>query len=240
MAGSTATALADRYDRPGSFAVGRSICPHCRQPLQWGELIPIVSWLRQRGRCRSCQWPIGWEVLGIEIGAALVGAVATARFGVSWPLPWLWWALVGLGALTLTDLADQLLPDRLVLFTLPALLALGLAVPTVHLTLITALLGLLGGGGLPGLIWLSSRGRGIGLGDVKLAAVFGVALGYPLILVNLWWASILGGLVAAGLLATGRARLGVGTRVAFGPLLILGYIAALLWGHGLLAWFGLV
>ncbi len=252
IAGSAATALADRFDQPRSFVVGRSRCPHCRVTLRWFELVPIASWLLQRGRCRHCQWPIGREVLAVELTTATVGAFAAGTvighfespswFGVSNLVFFvsLWCSLIGLGALALVDLETQLLPDRLILGTLPFLILVGIISPTVSLTVRGAILGGVVAGGSLFLIWWLSKGRGIGLGDVKLAGAFGLGLGWPLALLALWWASILGGLVAASLLVTRRVKFGTGTRVAFGPFLILGYVLALLAGRPLLVWFGLV
>ena len=250
IGGSVATAVADRYQQPHAFVLGRSQCPHCHMTLRWFELLPIVSWLTQHGQCRSCQWPIGWAVLAVELVSGLIGLLVVARlFGTGHFEPsasnlilgfFGWCSLIGLGALTLTDLTDQQLPDRLMIGTLPFLVVLGWAIPTLHLTASSALLGSAVGGGFLGLLWLGTKGRGIGLGDVKLLAALGLAIGYPLILVALFVAFIGGGAWSGVLLATGRAKFDGQTRVAFGPFLMAGYIVALLAGRSLLAWFGLV
>ena len=240
IAGSAATALADRYDRPREFLIGRSSCPHCHAQLRWFELIPIISWLTQRGQCRSCRWPIGVEVLAVEVGSAIVGAGVASQFGLGWLTALIWIVLVVLGALIIVDIAEQQLPDRLILVSLPFLVAIGWLAPTIGLTVPSSALGILVGGGFLLLLWFVTKGRGIGLGDVKLASAFGLGLGYPIAIVMLFAAFMLGGAWSIGLLATGRAKFGQQVRVPFGPFLILGYFVALLAGRSILTWYGLV
>ena len=235
VAGSTATALQDRYQNIRSFVIGRSICPNCKRTLTWFELFPIVSWLLFRGRCRTCHASIGWESFAIEVTYAIVGFGAVYWYGPQWWLLILAILFVVFGALVLIDMQQQLLPDVLILAAIPLLLIVGLNAPNVTITAIGAIEGLLIAGGTLGLLWLLTKGDGIGDGDVKLAAVLGLGLGPSLAIVSVMSAFILGGVLAAWLLITKRAKFG--QRIAFGPLLIIGYAIALFAGPFIIAWY---
>ena len=235
VAGSTATALQHRYQNIGSFISGRSECPHCHKTLGWLELIPIVSWLKQHGKCKNCNAQIGWQSLAIEIIFAFIGAITGWYFGLAWWLVAFVVLMVIFGALILVDAQEQLLPDVLILAAIPFIVIVGWNAPTVRLSLADILEGLVFVGGALGLLWLATKGEGIGDGDVKLATVLGLGLGPQFGLIAVMCAFILGGILAGFLLATGRAKLG--QRIAFGPLLILGYVIALFASPMILSWY---
>ena len=179
----------------GRSLAGRSACDSCGATLAPRELVPILSFLWQRGRCRHCGAPIVPLHPGVEAVAALIGAaslaVAPGPAGLAGAL--MGWLLL---ALALLDSAHLWLPDRL---TWP-LLGLGIALGPGTLAqraLAAAIAGLA--------LWLLRalyqrlRGReGLGLGDVKLAAAVGSWLSPPLLAPLLLLASLLG-LVAAAL-----------------------------------------
>jgi leader peptidase (prepilin peptidase)/N-methyltransferase len=232
--GSAVTALSYRVPRSRSWVRGRSACTSCGKTLGLLDLIPVVSFLASRGRCRHCGAPIGWRYPLTELACAAwsillyrqVGPVATL------PLLALWGYL--LIALFWIDLDFQLLPDAL---TFPGTL-LGVAAALMlpggarH-----ALLGVLVGSGLLWLIaWAYFRVRrieGMGGGDIKLAAMFGAVLGWKLTLVTLFLAALGGTAWGAVLIAR---RIGGGqTALPFGTLLAPSALAAFLWGDAWLA-----
>jgi leader peptidase (prepilin peptidase)/N-methyltransferase len=205
---------------------GRSACDACGARLGLLELVPLVSYVQQRGRCRHCSALIDPVHPLAEASCALVGSLALAL------VPG-WAALSGavfgwtLVALALLDLRHFWLPDAL---TLP-LLALGLALgpaPAAE----RVLAAVLAGGGLlaVALLYRALRGReGLGLGDAKLAAAAGSWLSPGLLPPLLLLASLAG----LGLAMAGRERLarrGWLTRVPFGACLALA--AWLLWLAG--------
>ena len=176
---------------------GRSRCDACGVAVRWFDLVPVLSFLLLKGRCRACGAPIDRLHPAIEIGCALIGALAF----VAVPGPeGLWGALLGwlLLALLALDLQHYWLPDRL---TLP-LLALGLAGGIG--TLPDRLLGAgLGGGALLllALAYRHFRGRdGLGQGDVKLMAALGAWLSF------IWIGPLLLLASVAGLLFAGVSR----------------------------------
>ena len=216
--------------RPGSA------CPACGTPIQPRDNIPLLSWVLLRGRCRTCQAPISVRYPLIEL------ANAALWFGLAW------WALapgnpaellptllvVGSAGLALAaiDLDHHRLPNAIVYPLYPVVLAglclAALVGPQAWLAaLVGAGLWLLVIGGL----WLASGGRGMGLGDVKLAPVLGAVLGWLSVgvaVIGLFTAFVLGAIVGLALMLAGRA--GRRSRIPFGPYLVAGYLLAIFVG----------
>lgn len=227
IAGSAAGAFAGRFpDRLADWVFGRSRCPACGTTLAARDLVPLLSYLLLRGRCRHCRAPIDPAEPGAELAALLLAALAVALLD---PLPALVAALVGwvLLAAALVDRRTLLLPD---LLTLP-LIAAGLAAAGFGLAPASPLGSLAGAlSGLAGTALLAEayrrlRGReGLGMGDAKLLAAAGAWLGpgaLPLVL-------LIGAAAAlAAALATGAHRRPQ-EPLPFGPWLALGFWSVLL------------
>lgn len=236
--GSFVNTFIDRWPRGQSVIAPPSHCDRCGRRLRPLEMVPVLSWIALRGRCRTCRAPIGWQAPLVEaMTGALFAAVAARAAG--WPDLLLGWGLMALLVVaTGVDLKARLIPDVAGGAAAAWALAVGLASrgagfgPHVAAGVAAAL--------LFGFIRLASRG-GLGLGDAKLAAVLGLYLGPRAAPVALFAAAVLGGGVAAALLATGkRSR---GDELPFGPFLALGGLIAWFWGGELVAaylrWSGL-
>jgi leader peptidase (prepilin peptidase)/N-methyltransferase len=227
--GSAVSALAWRLPRAQSWVRGRSACPSCGAVLRPADLVPLFSFLASRGKCRHCGHAIGWRYPLTEILCGAWAVLVFLKVGVvpALPLVALWGFLMV--ALMWIDLDFQLLPDAL---TLPGtLLALAIVLPRpggAH----HALLGLLLGSGL---LWLLAWGylrfrktEGMGGGDIKLAAMFGVLLGWKLSLLTLFLAAFAGTVWGGVLMAR---RLGSGqTALPFGTMLCPAAMVVYLWG----------
>jgi leader peptidase (prepilin peptidase)/N-methyltransferase len=237
--GSAVTALAHRIPRDRSWVRGRSACPSCGVTLGVRDLVPVFSFVASRGRCRHCGARIAWRYPVTELLCAAWAVLLYRTVGLSpiYPFLALWGFL--LVALMWIDLDFQLLPDAL---TFPGtLLALAAALQAPEGAR-RALLGVLAGSGL---LWLLAWGwerfrkiEGMGYGDIKLAAMFGVVLGWKLSLLTLFVAAFAGTLWGALLIArgTGNGR----TALPFGTLLAPAALAVFLWGEGWKnAYFGL-
>lgn len=175
--GSFVGTLANRLPIGGSVTVSRSVCPCCGERLAARDLVPLLSWILLRGRCRFCAAPIGWFYPAIEIAALAVALWASTRStGMAlWASCAFGWLLLALGVI---DWRHYLLPDVL---TLP-LLAGGIAWAAWQdpIELDAHILGALCGFTAFALIaqtyrWLRSR-DGLGLGDAKLLAALGAWL----------------------------------------------------------------
>lgn len=190
--GSFSATLVLRWPQ-GRSVLGRSRCDSCQKPLAPWDLVPLLSVLLSRGRCRQCGARVDPFHSGVELGAALIGGVALALLPGT--AGWLW-ALFGwlLLPLALLDARHLWLPDRL--NALLALAGLVLAGPMLETTLLDRWIGTLAGGMLLALIaWVYRRTRGaegMGGGDPKLVAAIGAWLGWQALPLMLLLASLAG------------------------------------------------
>jgi prepilin signal peptidase PulO-like enzyme (type II secretory pathway) len=203
--------------------LGRSACPQCGQPIAAYDNIPLLSFAVLRGQCRACGRRIPWRYPLVELATAGAMLAAHGRFGFTPPLAVAATLLAALIAVTVIDLQHQIIPD---LITLPGIIAGLVGAPAAGMvSWLESLLGIAVCGGLL-LMVVVATGGGMGSGDMKLGAMLGAFLGWRLGLFALLVAVLLGGIVAAGLLLTGRK--GRKDALPFGPFLALGGTAALL------------
>lgn len=228
-----------------SIATGRSMCPHCKYTLKVGDLIPVLSWLYLRGKCRNCKKPIGVQYPLVELltaglfilsyifwpyGFDVAGIV---RFGA-----WLM-TLTGFMALVVYDLRWTLLPNRIVFplgwlwVATTILLAIIESSPQY---ILNALLGALVGGGIFYILFQVSNEQWIGGGDVKLGFVLGLVVASPLkALLVIFLASYIGTLVAlAGFIGKKHA---LSRHIPFGPSLMAATCIILFFGDNLISWY---
>jgi leader peptidase (prepilin peptidase)/N-methyltransferase len=220
--------------RPGSH------CPHCGAAVRPWQNVPVLSWLLLRGRCAGCRARISARYPLVELAAAALFVAVTARFGLAPELPaYLYLAAVSL-ALALIDLDVRRLPNSIVLpsYGIGAALLLGAAATQRDWSAATR--GLLAMALLFGLylaIAHAYRG-GMGLGDVKLAGVLGLYLGWlgwSSVLVGAFAGFLLGGLVGAVLLATRRAARR--SALPFGPFMLTGALVAVFLADPIASWY---
>lgn len=221
-----------------NLATPRSLCPRCETPIAWHDNLPVVGWLKRRGRCASCDAPISPQYPLVELaGAALTLAIA-ALFGPSWQGLFVLGACLSLLALAVIDLRTQLLPD---IITLPLLWA-GLLYQLLFQPLLLpgAVIGAMAGYlTLWSFYWafkLMTGKEGMGYGDFKLMAALGAWLGWqalPLVLIlSAGIGAVIGILMQ---LTLPRLR---GAPLPFGPYLALAGWVALLGGEPLMAAYG--
>ena len=204
---------------PMTIARPRSRCPACGHQLAWHENVPLVGWLRLKGRCAACSARISPRYPVIEFATATLFAAIAWRFGPQ-PVTLLWCAFAAiLLALAMIDWDTTLLPDGL---TLPLLWS-GLVAAALGWTvaLPTALWGAVAGYlSLWSVYWLfklTTGKEGMGYGDFKLLAALGAWLGWQMIVPMLLLASVIGAVVGIAMkLAT---TLREGRYVPFGPFL---------------------
>jgi len=229
-----------RVPRGESVARPRSRCPGCATQLTWYENVPVASWVVLRGRCRTCGEAISARYPLVETLTAVTFALLAWHFGATAVLPaFLYLGAVGI-ALAAIDIDTQRLPDRIVLPSYGvAALALGAAAAVGHDWQALVRVGLAGLA-----LWAFYLAlvviypKGMGWGDVKLAGVLGMYLGWlgwGSVLVGGFLGFLLGGLIGAALLLIGRA--GRKTKIPFGPYMILGTFLAVFWGQAIADWY---
>lgn len=223
-----------------SVRTDRSRCLHCNHPLAWYDLLPLVSWLGLRGKCRYCHVKIGWFEPMMELGVALFFVLSY----LLWPVPldgtlatfsFILWLVAGvmLAILFAYDLKWFLLPDVIVY----PLIAVGVIVAGVEVAtsanITNALIDLAASvtilSGLYYILHKVSKGQWIGFGDVKLGLALGLLLAdWQLAFIALFAANLIGCLIVIPGMLMGK--LSRTSRVPFGPLLILGAVIAMLFG----------
>lgn len=218
--GSFANVLIDRLPQGESILWGRSHCDYCKKTLRWYELIPVASYIIQLGRCRRCgkrlsiQYPVVEFVTGI-------GFVLLFPHNISFYL-----LFISLLVIFVADLTYQIIPDSMILLGFAAILVNWIGSMQV---------GDIGQYIVAGfacfvafyLIWLVTRGKGLGFGDVKFAPLMGLLLGFPGVVIALYIAFLTGAL-AGVILMLGRYKTWK-SKIAFGPFLVLGTSVAWIW-----------
>lgn len=232
-----------------SIVHGRSICPDCKHQLAFWDLVPVVSWLSLRGKCRYCHKPIKDNPLvEIILPLVLVGSY------VAWPYTLQDWSnlemlifgiwtliLTGFAALAVYDIRWYLLPNKIV-FPVSGLSAVmvGLIALTYKDSSVIweAILGMGIVFGLFYFLYQFSKGKWIGGGDVKLGVALGLlAGGIVEALLLLFISSVLGTLYGAFLATVGRQKLSRKLRIPFGPFLLIAATLVVLFGSDIIHWY---
>lgn len=229
--GSFLNVCIDRLPENQSIVKDPSHCPQCQRRIAAYDLVPVLSYLILRGRCRHCGEKIPLRVLLVELLTGIVFILIWARFGKSWET-----AVVSLYSCLLIVIAFIDLKHQKVLniLIIPSIVA-GLILTTLtHFQDIWSyLLGGLVGFAVLFLIAVLVPGA-MGMGDVKLILFLGFITGFPEVVLVLFLGFVLGGLIA-GLLLLFK-KINRKDSIAFGPFLALGGFITLLFGEGILEW----
>jgi leader peptidase (prepilin peptidase)/N-methyltransferase len=238
--GSFSNVLIYRLPRKESINTPPSHCPACGHRLSVLDLIPVISWIFLKGKCRYCGVRISIRYPAVEAACAVL-FLAMSLFvpGSLSVIPLCVLAFVLLNV-SVIDADTQEIPDGLLItgsvagvlwvvsaYFFPSLF--GLHAPAWPDALLGAVAGALPLFLVDRLVLLILKKDGFGFGDVKLMGMVGLFLGWKLVLISFLFAFITGGCYAAFLLFTGRARRG--SYLAFGPFLSIGALAALWWGQ---------
>ncbi|MBP9814637.1 prepilin peptidase [Candidatus Woesebacteria bacterium] len=230
--GSFLNVLIDRAPLDESILWGRSHCDYCKKPLRWFELIPLFSYMAQGGRCRRCHKSLRLQYPIVEgVNALLFGVIAwqfgpivsvidlVGLFGL------LFFASAAL-SIVVADSLYQLIPDGSIMLIF---ISAGMRLASAPSEIIANLMSAVVAYAIFYFLWWITRGKGMGFGDVKLAGVLGLFLGFPDTILAFYIAFLTGAVVGV-ILILGR-RAGMKTKIAFGPFLIFGAIATLLFSQ---------
>lgn len=233
VVGSFLNVLIDRMPRGENIAWKPSHCDFCKKPLRWFELIPVLSYLLQGGRCRRCHKRLSLQYPLVELLTAL-GFLTVFFYAGDLTINFFLMLIIFCAAVVIffIDLKHQIIPDSMLVVAGLPIVILGMNIAAydrgIHmLTAISCGMGFF-------LLWAATGGRGLGFGDVKLSFVIGLLLGYPSAVIGLYVAFLTGALVGVILMILRVARMK--SRIAFGPFLILGALVSLWFGEQILGW----
>ena len=236
--GSFLTVVIDRVPKGESVARPRSRCPGCGTQIASRDNIPVVSYLILHGRCRTCGIRIPVRYPLVEIATAVAFAATAAVWSSIYVAVLLCAFCAVMIAVAVIDVDLRIIPNRITYPSYPAFAAAVLLGWAFGLDLdpVRAAIGALAYGGFFLVIALISP-RGLGMGDVKLTGLIGLALGavgLRFVGVAAGVAVLFGGIAAIGALAAGRGRKGA---IPFGPSLAAGAIVAVVFGGHLASWY---
>ncbi len=245
--GSFVNALVWRVHKKKDWVKARSQCESCGHELSTLDLIPLLSWLSLKGRCRYCKKAIHWSAPLLELILAAVFVISyvfwpVTMAGGQWVLFITWLtASIGLLALAVYDLRWMLLPSKILYPTFLAAITgrlayiLFFAQNKAHSFELLAL-SLLVASGIFWLIYELSRGRAIGFGDVRLGLITGTLLADPFkSLLMIFLASLLGTFYVLPALLLRKKN--IGARLPYGPFLITAVFIVILFGDRLIDWY---
>jgi len=207
-----------RLKKGGPVIVGRSCCPYCRTVLKWYDLIPLVSFVLVSGKCRYCSKKISFQYPLVELATGLLFLIIFffdfAQNKNSIDLVYYLIIVSSLIIVFVYDLKHYLIPDKIVF---PAI-GLAFIFRLFEGSVLDSLLAGLSAGGFFLLLVLVSKGKWMGLGDVKLALLMGLILGWPGIFIALFLSFFSGAVVGLSLIALGKKKMK--SEIPFGPFLV--------------------
>jgi leader peptidase (prepilin peptidase) / N-methyltransferase len=234
--GSFLNAVIYRLYSGDSIISQRSKCVHCNHPLSALDLVPVLSFILLRGRCKYCGKGISWQYPAVELLTALVFSVYVYFFGAS--IVTVYYLLIAcvLIVIAVFDLLHYLILDKVILigliisiaYALLADISSGCSLLNLGCSFPSGIAGAFIAAGFFGIQYWLSNGRWIGFGDVKFGLLFGMVLGFPGTIAGLLLAYMLGGWVGMLLLLSGRksmsSQLPFGTFLAFSAIIILPFM----------------
>lgn len=232
LIGSFLNVVICRLPEEESIVFNRSHCPECGTKLGVIDLIPVVSFLLTTGKCRYCQTKISFQYPLVELltGTFFVILFLQYHFSISF---YIYIFLISLLIIcTFIDYKHQIIPNKI---TYPGII-IGLILSLLfnHISFLSALLGVLIPGGFLLLIAILTKG-GMGIGDVKLAAMIGTYIGAKYTLIGIFIGALVGSILGLSLMALeikGRKD-----TIPFGPLIAFGTLLMLLWGPDIINWY---
>lgn len=233
--GSFLNVVIDRLPSGKFFSNKRSYCLSCKKTLKWYDLVPLFSYLLLKGKCRYCRKPIPYRLPFVEL---VTGIGFVAIFLFTPPLyyailPFLFIIFSLFIAIFFIDAKHSIIPDILLLF-------LAITVFVMHIYMQQSIIPYLLVGSLSALffflLFVGTKGKGMGFGDVKFAFVIGLLLGFPDTIVAFYGAFVTGAVVSILLILLKKKKL-KGSTIPFGPFMIIGVGIAVVLSDFLISYF---
>jgi prepilin signal peptidase PulO-like enzyme (type II secretory pathway) len=244
VVGSFLNCVIYRLETGESFLKGRSYCPHCKHILSWKDLIPIFSFLILKGKCRYCGKKISFQYPLVEFFTGILFVLFLIYGGRTFiDLIFDWILACFLIIIFVYDLKHYLIPDKIIYPAIAiAFLNQILTSNIQHLTLTSNIEHLTSNlllGILPSLFFLSiiliSHETWMGFGDFKLSILMGLILGWPKILVSLFFSFFTGAII--GLILIFLKRKTMKSQIPFAPFLVSGTFFSMFFGEKIINWY---
>jgi leader peptidase (prepilin peptidase) / N-methyltransferase len=245
--GSFLNCIVYRLEKGDSFLRGRSYCPKCKHQLSWKDLIPLFSFFVLGGKCRYCKNKISFRYPLVELVTGIIFVLLFWKFGFDWLSGFGIWNFLYLSVIScfliiifIHDLKTYLIPDGVV-FGAIAVSGIWYLVSGIFFAaytkyqILSTVYSAFGAALFFLAIFLVSRGNWMGFGDVKLAFLLGLFLGWPKILVGLFLGFFIGAIMGVAMIIFGKKKMS--SEVPFGPFLVAGTFIALFFGQEIINWY---
>lgn len=222
----------------------RSFCPECRTPIRFYDNIPVLSYLFLQGRCRHCETKISKTYPLVELMTGILFLFSLYRFGPTLALLHSCLFISKVITIAWIDARWYIIPNAIILVGLITGTAVTLLIAlTIHNPgyLIDHLIGAVAGGASMALIAVVGtflfRKKAMGGGDIKLMILIGLFLGgWPHLLIVIMTSAFTGSITGLSLVALGK-KSGGGSRIPYGPFLVIGATLDLFWGNEIWGWY---
>lgn len=237
--GSFLNVIIYRLEKKEGFIKGRSYCPYCKKNLHWLELIPLVSFILQKGKCKKCKKKISWQYPLIELATGILFILVISNTQNVVFIIFCLFVISCLIIIFVYDLKHYIIPNEVVysgiLVAGSWYLVFGIFIQDTRYEILDVFLAALVAGVFFFSIILISKGKWMGMGDVKLGVFMGLILGWPKILSALFLAFLIGALVSVFLIIFKKKTLK--SQIPFGPFLAGATVIAIFWGNILINWY---
>jgi len=214
-----------------SFIVGRSYCPKCKHDLKPWDLIPVLSYLILRGKCRHCGNKISSQYPLVELSTAIIFSFVYLQVGLTSKMIYLLVIMAIFIVIFVYDLKYYIVPDKFVFSGIIISAIWVFLTGDILITFASAI----GASFFFFLIWFFSKGLAMGFGDVKLAFLIGLLLGWPNVIVGLFLGFFFGAIIGTISLLINQKNLK--SEIPFAPFLLSGAFVALFWGDKIVQWY---
>ncbi|MFD1038121.1 prepilin peptidase [Virgibacillus byunsanensis] len=214
------------------FANDRSICPHCNHTLSWYELIPVLSYIFQGGKCRHCKGEISFIYPVMELTTGLLFAYSYVTIGLKIELIVALLLISMLVIIIVSDMTYMLIPNKVLLFFLPLFIIMRFIQPLDPWW--TSIAGALVGIATIAIVIMISRG-GMGAGDMKLFGVLGIVLGIDKVLLAFFLSCVIGALV--GMILLVFKLINRKQPIPFGPYIVIATWITYFYGESIINWY---
>ena len=235
--GSFLNVVIDRLPIRKTILLGRSHCDSCKRKLGPLELIPIFSYVALFGKCKTCGYKISFRVFFVELLVAFLAVFLYSQF-LLYGMPFLTALFVFLISalfipIIFIDLNHGIIPDEL---TSILTIIVSFFVLLSPLTIVSHVLSGISAFFFFLALFFITKGKGMGLGDVKLSFALGLFLGFPKVIAGFYMAFLGGAIISLLLVFLGKKRFKKGT-IPFGPFLVIATFCSYFWGEQLIQLF---